>query len=116
MRDVQQFPILCDECNRPIESRNNLVVVWRFFTIRPFHEGCYAKSLKTARSLILGNYPINGFEGTLAAVLGPILGSIALAVSANLGRTGLGIIYFLLFLLPLITRLYSWWKYESRLP
>ncbi|MEH7452566.1 hypothetical protein [Gottfriedia acidiceleris] len=61
--------IHCDKCLKEIRIREDLVASVVFFTVVPYHEDCYAKDLKGAKTLFLNNQPINGFSGNFITLL-----------------------------------------------
>lgn len=106
--------IICHECGLPIESQRDLIVTWSFLILRPFHTACYGEALKDERTFRLSNYPMNGPWATLWAVIGGLLAFIFLLLPSVQGIPG-PLLSLLLVLFGVLPRLYSWWRYESRL-
>ncbi|MBY6037490.1 hypothetical protein KUV80_12520 [Fictibacillus nanhaiensis] len=99
----------CEKCLMPIECRDDLVTVWAFFKIRPYHEACYAHSLKGAATLFVGNTPINGFSGNVTAIAAFLFMWIPLFTDLTLGITVIGS-------LVVLTRMYSFIRFEKKMP
>jgi len=96
--------LTCAHCQRRINRRDDLVVALVFFSIVPYHTGCYARALRGCQSAVIGNEPINGVGFTVAAVIGTLT---AIWVSVEFS-VFMGII----FLLPAGIRLYSLYTIE----
>jgi hypothetical protein len=101
--------IHCESCLMPIEHRGDLVTVWSFFKVRPYHGACYANALKGAAMLFMGNKPINGFSGNFTAIVAFIVAWIPFFTPLTFGIT----VVCMLFLL---VRLYSFLVIEKKLP
>lgn len=74
-----------------------------------FHDECYAKSLKGTETVFISNSPINGASGNFVAGLTAIVGIIFLLT------TPIYFYFVLVFFLPLVVRLYSWFRFERHL-
>jgi hypothetical protein len=98
----------CESCLMPIKTRDDLITVWAFFKVRPYHRSCYENSLKGA-ALFVGNQPINGFSGNLTAAAAFILAWVPLFTDITPGLS----IVCLLFVLM---RVYSFVRFEKQLP
>lgn len=102
--------IYCEKCVGEIEHREDLVTSTSFLTIVPYHEKCYAKDLKGFKTISLSNYPINGITSNVATIIIFILGIIWLIVAEDLEKW-----VSILFLVPVIYRLYSYIVFERHL-
>ncbi|OOE14858.1 hypothetical protein [Fictibacillus arsenicus] len=98
----------CESCLMPIKTRDDLITVWAFFKVRPYHRSCYENSLKGA-ALFVGNQPINGFSGNFTALVAFILAWIPLFTDVTWGLT-------VVCVLIVIMRLYSIIRFEKQLP
>ncbi|MFD1359445.1 hypothetical protein ACFQ4X_16090 [Fictibacillus halophilus] len=98
----------CESCLMPIKTRDDLITVWAFFKVRPYHRSCYENSLKGA-ALFVGNQPINGFSGNFTALVAFILAWIPLFKDVTWELTVVCVFIVLM-------RLYSFIRFEKRLP
>jgi hypothetical protein len=98
----------CESCLLPIENRDDLITVWAFFKVRPYHRSCYENSLKGA-ALFVGNQPINGFSGNLTAFAAFIVAWVPLFTNVT---PAISIVCCLIVLM----RLYSFLRFEKQLP
>lgn len=114
MKTSKPSPITCWECGEPIESREDLITSWRWLAVRPFHSPCYAKTLKGFRTIFTYNYPINGFSGNFAAVVGVVFGFYFAPYLFTKGIV-VGALWLILAFLAPVARVYSWWRYERHL-
>jgi hypothetical protein len=99
----------CESCLMPIKTRDDLITVWAFFKVRPYHRACYANSLKGAATLFVSNQPINGFSGNFTAFVAFILAWIPLFTDVTWGLT-------VVCVLIVLMRLYSFIRFEKQLP
>ncbi|MFZ3577958.1 hypothetical protein [Virgibacillus sp. DJP39] len=99
--------VYCDKCLLEIKVRDDLVTATIFFEVVPYHEECYSKDLKGAKSLFLTNQPINGFSGNII-----ILVIIALAITWAIVAEGPMKLLSAAGLIPIISRIYSYVIYE----
>lgn len=122
--------ILCRECNKQITSKKDLITAMHFIFLRPYHANCYARNIRGIKTMFLGNYPINGFSGTVSAVIGGLIGLFflrffSLVVIGTFFAEGFTIFYSLFFtlvaivfltfiFLPLFLRLYSYFHFERK--
>jgi hypothetical protein len=102
--------IYCDKCLKEIKIRSDLVTSTLFFEVIPYHEDCYAKDLKGAKSFFLNNQPLNGFSGNFGVVV-----TVIIAFVWFFNAEGWAKLSSLLALLPLSYRLYSYFYYERHL-
>ncbi|MDR7073971.1 hypothetical protein [Fictibacillus barbaricus] len=99
----------CESCLMPIKHRDDLVTVWAYFKLRPYHSACYANSLKGAATFFVSNTPINGFSGNFTAIVAFLLAWIPLFTNITAGIS-------VVCVLIVLTRLYSYFTYEKKLP
>ena len=102
--------ILCDKCEKEIKVRDDLVTSTLLFEVVPYHENCFAKDLKGAKTLFLDNQPLNGFSGNLVFFL-----SIILAVVWSLIAESPLKWLSLFAIIPIGYRLYSYLFYERHI-
>lgn len=100
----------CEKCLGEIELRDDLVTATMLFSVVPYHEDCYAKDLKGAKTLFLNNQPINGFSGNFMTLFAFVVG-IWLVIFADGGMK----LYSVLFLIAVFYRLYSFYTFERHL-
>lgn len=62
-------PIICEQCHKVIEEKEDLVTVSIFFRVKPYHYFCYGKDVRGARSVFFTNHPLNGISGNLSYLL-----------------------------------------------
>lgn len=120
--------ILCRECGYPIKTRDDLVTAFRWLVVKPMHAACYAKSLRGFRTIFMNNYPLNGAAFMIYVVIFALLGLYAgvsfLSLMPPLGSsfgTHIGALLLWLgmvgiFFIPALIRLYSWLRFEKKLP
>ncbi len=102
--------IFCDKCEKEIKVRDDLVTSTYLFEVVPYHESCYAKDIKSVKTIFLDNQPLNGFSGNLVFFF-----SIILAVAwALISESPLKWIS-LLAIIPISYRLYSYLFYERHI-
>ncbi|MRH41257.1 hypothetical protein GH741_01050 [Aquibacillus halophilus] len=65
--------VYCDKCLQEIKIRDDLVTSTLAFEVVPYHEDCYDKDLKGAKTFFLSNKPLNGFSGNFSFILAIIL-------------------------------------------
>ncbi|PEJ59020.1 MULTISPECIES: hypothetical protein [unclassified Bacillus (in: firmicutes)] len=100
----------CDRCSQEIRIRGDLVTATMFFQVVPYHEDCYAKDLKGAKTLILNNQPINGFSGNFLTFIAIVVFILSFFINDET------MIYLsILSAIPIIYRLYSFIIYERHL-
>ncbi|MCT8136732.1 hypothetical protein H1D32_02570 [Anaerobacillus sp. CMMVII] len=97
--------VYCDKCSREITDREDLVTAVFLFSVVPYHDNCYSKDLKGAKTLFLDNQPLNGFSGNFIFII-----SIIMAILWFLFADAK--IYSFLAILPIGYRLYSYFMYE----
>jgi hypothetical protein len=102
--------IYCDFCSKQIKIRDDLITATMMLEVVPFHEGCYGSNIKGAKTLFISNEPINGFSGSLFAVI-----SLILAVLWGIFADGSMKLVALIALVPVVYRFYSYFKYERHL-
>ncbi|WP_088073044.1 hypothetical protein [Gottfriedia luciferensis] len=102
--------VYCDKCLKEIRIRGDLVTTTMFFQVVPYHEDCYAKDLKGAKTFFLSNQPINGFSGNFLSFL-----AILICISTFFINDETMIYLFFFTLFPIIYRLYSYFIYERHL-
>ena len=103
--------VYCEKCEREIKFTGDLVTTIFMFQVVPYHEDCYAKDLKGMRGFFVSNNPINGISGNISAVL-----SIIIGIFAVLFLDGFTKFLGLLSLVSVGYRLYSYIRFEKRLP
>ncbi|SFC34658.1 hypothetical protein SAMN02799633_00529 [Bacillus sp. UNCCL81] len=100
----------CDRCLKEIRIRGDLVTATMFFQVVPYHEDCYAKDLKGAKTLFLNNQPINGFSGNFLTLLAFAVFIASFFIDDN------SMIYLsVLALIAILYRLYSFFIFERHL-
>lgn len=102
--------VYCDKCKREIRVRDDLVTPTIFFEVIPYHEECFAKDLKSIKTLFLDNHPINGFVGNMAAILACVL----IPMCFFIDDVKLKVIAAFL-IIGLIYRVYSYYVFERHL-
>lgn len=76
----------------------------------PYHEDCYAKDLKGAKTLFLNNQPVNGFSGNLLAFFALIVLIVSLFIKEDM------MIFLTIFMVfPILYRVYSYIVYERHI-
>ncbi|MYL32065.1 hypothetical protein GLW08_04750 [Pontibacillus yanchengensis] len=100
-------PIYCDKCKKEIRVREDLVTATMVIEVVPYHEACYAKDLKGAKTFFLDNQPINGFSGNVGIFFVMILAFFWLLFADGASKAA-----SLLALIPIGYRLYSYLTYE----
>lgn len=104
--------IYCKHCNKEIKSKDELIVTTKFMSIVPYHKECYRNLTKRLRTTIIGK-PINSSKGTKMAIMFPI---IYILLAAIYGKNGPVFLWVgLILFIPMICRLYSYYKYEKNL-
>lgn len=66
--------VTCESCKEPIEVREDLVAALIVFILKPFHESCYSRRMKTYSALFIRGIPINSILWTLNAFIGAPIG------------------------------------------
>ena len=102
--------VYCDKCAREIKVRDDLVTATLLFEVVPYHEECYAKDLKGAKTIFLDNQPLNGFSGNLGISL-LFISAIVWSLVAEAPLKWLS----LLAIIPICYRLYSYLSYERHI-
>lgn len=62
-------PIICEQCHKVIEEKEDLVTASIFFRVKPYHYFCYGKDVRGARSVFFTNHPLNGISGHISYLL-----------------------------------------------
>lgn len=62
-------PIICEQCHKVIEEKEDLVTASIFFRVKPYHYFCYGKDVRGSRSVFFTNHPLNGLSGTISYLL-----------------------------------------------
>ncbi|CQR45818.1 hypothetical protein BN1058_00056 [Paraliobacillus sp. PM-2] len=102
--------IYCDKCINEIKVRDDLVTATYVFVVVPYHEECYAKDLKGAKTFFLDNQPLNGFSGNLFFLFSIILAIIWCFIAEP------SLKWLSLFAItPIGYRLYSYLIYERHI-
>lgn len=99
--------VYCEKCSKEIKFRGDLVTATLFFVIVAYHEDCYVKDLKGFRGLFLDNQPLNGFPGNFLFVAA-VLVSIGFAFGSMKWVS-------IIALLPVLYRIYSYFRFERNL-
>ncbi|KGP72864.1 hypothetical protein [Pontibacillus yanchengensis] len=100
-------PIYCDKCNQEITVRDDLVTALMVVEVVPYHEACYAKDLKGAKTFFLDNQPLNGFSGNITFIFAIIIGLLWLLIADGGSKAA-----SLLALIPIGFRIYAYLTYE----
>src|SRR5699024_12265662 len=72
--------VICEHCSGEIGSKDELVVANLFINMETYHNDCYAQGLKTAKTIILNNHPINTVERTIKEITPLIISSGTIVV------------------------------------
>jgi hypothetical protein len=99
--------VYCGKCGNEIKVRDDLVTATLFLEVVPYHTGCYARDLKSVRTLFLDNQPLNGFSGNFGFILVTIMAIGWLFFAENSSKW-----LSLLAIIPIGYRLYSYLIYE----
>ena len=105
--------VYCHKCNNPITSQGDLITSIYFFAIRPYHTSCYSQRLKTIRTFLLNNYPINSFIGTLGAYLAPLFVTLWILSLTLIMRGFLFIPFAALVIIIILIVITRWRGYHS---
>jgi hypothetical protein len=98
--------IICNKCSREIESKDNLVTTFKFIKIVPYHSKCYSNEIKSLKTLVISNQPINGMASNILTIFITILALILIFLGDKE--------FMFLLLMPLV-RLYSLLMIENRI-
>lgn len=101
--------VYCDECLQGIRVRNDLIVTSIALEFVPFHNACYAKSLKTTKTLFLNNNPMNGSVATFLSIVCILFAIVFMFVIPE------GIYFSFILLIQPVIRIYVWVLYERYL-
>jgi len=114
------------KCGEEIKQRENLITGFRFISVKPFHDTCFAKH---NRRSLFGRYEaVNGPSYTFTAVVIGLIGialfaflllgdNFSQAVTGRRQAPDVVIALFGIFLfVPLYVRYYSWTRFETHLP
>ena len=99
--------VYCEKCSSEIKFRGDLVTTTLIFLIVAYHEDCYAKDLKGFRGIFLNNQILNGFSGNFLFITA-VLVSIGFAFGSMKWVS-------IVALLPVLYRIYSYYRFERRL-
>lgn len=106
--------IHCGRCLDDIKVRSDLVTATSIIDVIPYHEECYTKELKSINTIFIDNHPINGFSGNTISIF-----AIFFFIGTTIYSISSGILLYLLlsaiFLIPIIYRTYSYFKYERHI-
>jgi hypothetical protein len=128
MRIGSAFSVSCRDCKKPIYKRSDLVTAFRWMVIKPFHAACYGRSIRGFRNFFVKKNPTNGFRFTVFAFLLGLLAVVILSerptlswyltrpILADKSQFLQNIMLPLALITPFVMRLYSWIRYEMRLP
>lgn len=109
---MKQIKVICEKCNGVVETSEDLVTATQFFPVVAYHSSCYIDDVKSSKGLMLSATPLNGVGYTLIAITVALIGVIGMIGTLYLGKINL---FFLLVLIPLVYRLYSYFIYERPL-
>ena len=101
--------VICEKCNGTIESNGELVTDTLILSVVAHHEHCYSDHLKRGRGFFLTGEPLNGWEANVGFFLAIISAIISLIFFDDIA------ILFLISLIPIGYRLYSYFVYERLL-
>jgi hypothetical protein len=101
--------VICKKCSRLIEKRDELITSTYLFEVVPYHEECFAKDIKGAKSLLVSNQPLNGFSGNIWTIFSIITALVLLIFAGEQKFLSVFVI------LPAIYRLYSYFTFERLL-
>lgn len=106
--------IHCAKCHQKILDPHDLMVVAELgLVLRPYHTSCYGEMEKTlAHQWFTGSRPVNHRPGNLAALLGMLLGLMAMLL---LRRASPGTAIALLGFWPVALRVFSYVLFERPL-
>jgi len=120
--------VICYECHKPINFRNELITLPYLIAARPFHSSCAAIKLKSGKGFFMQGFNLSGVGGTLVAIFLPVLGIWWLYhdwfFELNYRRFDLGdvlvlivilTIFFIMIFEPIYLKLYSYFKFEKKL-
>lgn len=106
---MKRRKVICEKCNGTIDSNENLVTDIVVLSVVAYHEDCYGSDLKRGRGFFLSGQPLNGWVGNMSFFLSLILSIIVLISYQD------WILLFLVSLIPIVYRLYSYFYYERLL-
>lgn len=99
--------VYCEKCSGEIKYRDDLTTARLILEVVPYHNECYAQDLKSAKTVFLENQPINGTSGNFVAA-----SSVFFMILTLLLFDGSQRFISILFLIPLLYRIYSYVVYE----
>ncbi len=102
--------IHCEKCLKEIRIRGDLVTAISFFEVIPYHEDCYARDLKGAKTLILSNQPINSISGNFISLM-----AIAILIVSLFVREETMWFISIISIIPIVYRAYSFFVFERYL-
>ncbi|TCT24650.1 hypothetical protein EDD68_105107 [Melghiribacillus thermohalophilus] len=110
MSKMPRKKVYCEKCTDEIKYRDDLTTARLFVEVVPYHNDCYAKDLKSAKTFFLDNQPINGTSGNFLGII-----SVFFILFFLLIVDGLEQIVAFAFVIPLLYRVYSYVVYERHL-
>ncbi len=109
-------PIHCAKCYQEITDPHDLMVVAKLgLVLRPYHTSCYGEVEKTlAHQWLTESRPVNHRPGNVAALLGLLLGLLAMLLLRR-ASPGAAILLTLLGFWPVALRVSSYALFERPL-
>lgn len=101
--------MLCEHCGRIIETKEDLVVAFYFFTLSVFHNECYGKGLKN--NVFLSSLPLNGNISIIATIILSVFSILVFFFSPEYYPK---VISGIIAIICLLLRIYIWFNYESK--
>nr|WP_289038971.1 hypothetical protein [uncultured Allobacillus sp.] len=102
--------IICNRCHGEIRDQDELVTSTIVFEVVAFHDDCYTKDLKGAKTIVLDNKPLNGFSGNATFIIF-VVAALLWVLFADESMKWMA----LFALLPIGLRLVSYFRYERHL-
>ena len=106
---MKRRKVICEKCYGEIESSEELVTDILVLSVVAYHEKCYGSDLKRGGGLILSGQPLNGWMGNATFILSLIFSIVVLISFQD------WFLLFLVSLIPIVYRLYSYFYYERLL-
>ena len=106
---MKQRKVICEYCNGIIEDNDDLITSFLIYYVVAYHEKCFADHISNKEGLILPGMPLNGRLFNISTFIATTFAAVGLLFSTPTD------FIFLIFLIPILTRLYSYFTYERRL-
>src|SRR5690625_5707349 len=106
---MKQRKVICEYCNGIIENNDDLITCFLIYYVVAYHEKCFADHISNKEGLILPDMPLNGRLFNISTFIATTFAAVGLLFTTPTE------FIFLIFLIPFLIRLNSYFTFVRML-